>query len=200
MVGAQADALAPRARPILPGPLSAGKLDRLNSPVHGSRPASIGLECSPNLRSTLPASRISQPAARSPPRTRRRRVPEYGPRAHSPLPGWLSTPSTSSIATVCLSAASAVEPPAANRVAAECIYSKRWMRPSAASTKAGRPTSGGSLMSDGDGQVGRKALSKEDDAKLMFGAIFSLRNMVKQLGGEDDTYACPCKSLMAACR
>ncbi|KAK7707332.1 Trafficking protein particle complex subunit BET5 [Botryosphaeria dothidea] len=70
----------------------------------------------------------------------------------------------------------------------ECIYSKRWMRPSAASTKAGRPTSGGSLMSDGDGQVGRKALSKEDDAKLMFGAIFSLRNMVKQLGGEDDTF------------
>lgn len=66
LVGAQADALAPRARPILPGPLSAGKLDRLNSPVHGSRPASIGLESSPNLRSTLPASRISQPAARSP--------------------------------------------------------------------------------------------------------------------------------------
>lgn len=46
-------------------------------------------------------------------------------------------------------------------------------------------------MSDGDPQAGRKALSKEDDAKLMFGAVFSLRNMVKQLGGEDDTYAFP---------
>ncbi|KAB2576932.1 Sybindin-like protein [Lasiodiplodia theobromae] len=70
----------------------------------------------------------------------------------------------------------------------ECIYSKRWLRPTANHAKAGRPTSGGSLMSDGDGQVGRKALSKEDDAKLMFGSVFSLRNMVKQLGGEDDTF------------
>ncbi|OJD38815.1 sybindin-like family protein [Diplodia corticola] len=70
----------------------------------------------------------------------------------------------------------------------ECIYSKRWLRPSGAHAKAGRPTSGGSLMSDGDPQAGRKMLSKEDDAKLMFGAVFSLRNMVKQLGGEDDTF------------
>ncbi|KAK7524272.1 Sybindin-like protein [Phyllosticta citriasiana] len=72
----------------------------------------------------------------------------------------------------------------------ECIYSKRWMqRPVRSSAKTIRPQSGGSLVSDGDrDSSGRKALSKEDDAKLMFGTIFSLRNMVKQLGGEDDTF------------
>ncbi|KAK8169946.1 trafficking protein-like protein particle complex subunit 1 [Phyllosticta citrichinensis] len=72
----------------------------------------------------------------------------------------------------------------------ECIYSKRWMqRPVSAPVKPVRPQSGGSLVSDGDrDSSGRKPLSKEDDAKLMFGTIFSLRNMVKQLGGEDDTF------------
>lgn len=49
-------------------------------------------------------------------------------------------------------------------------------------------------MSDGDPQAGRKMLSKEDDAKLMFGAVFSLRNMVKQMGGEDDTCVLPPQS------
>jgi trafficking protein particle complex subunit 1 len=33
----------------------------------------------------------------------------------------------------------------------------------------------------------RTALSAEDDAKLIFGTVFSLRNMVRKLGGEDDT-------------
>lgn len=55
-------------------------------------------------------------------------------------------------------------------------------------------------MSDGDGQVGRKALSKEDDAKLMFGSVFSLRNMVKQLGGEDDTWVLTSWSCLYSCR
>ena len=36
-----------------------------------------------------------------------------------------------------------------------------------------------------------KALSAEDDAKLIFGTVFSLRNMVKKLGGPDDEYVCP---------
>jgi trafficking protein particle complex subunit 1 len=31
-------------------------------------------------------------------------------------------------------------------------------------------------------------LSAEDDAKLIFGTVFSLRNMVRKLGGEDDRY------------
>lgn len=59
-----------------------------------------------------------------------------------------------------------------------------------APAKPSQPQPGRSLVSDGDrDSSGRKPLSKEDDAKLMFGTIFSLRNMVKQLGGEDDTYA-----------
>jgi hypothetical protein len=33
---------------------------------------------------------------------------------------------------------------------------------------------------------GRKELSHEDDAKLIFGVVFSLRKLVKQLGGEDN--------------
>lgn len=28
----------------------------------------------------------------------------------------------------------------------------------------------------------------DDDAKLIFGTVYSLRNMVKKLGGEDDRY------------
>jgi hypothetical protein len=31
-------------------------------------------------------------------------------------------------------------------------------------------------------------LSSEDDAKLIFGTVFSLRNMVRKLGGEDDRF------------
>ena len=33
---------------------------------------------------------------------------------------------------------------------------------------------------------GRKGLSHEDDAKLIFGAVFSLRNLVRRLGDEDN--------------
>ncbi|MCJ1472801.1 TRAPP subunit bet5 [Lambiella insularis] len=36
-----------------------------------------------------------------------------------------------------------------------------------------------------------RALSAEDDAKLVFGTIFSLRNMVRKLGGVDDKYEPP---------
>lgn len=70
--------------------------------------------------------------------------------------------------------------------------------PLSTAPKPTRPQSGGSLVSDGDrDSSGRRALSKEDDAKLMFGTIFSLRNMVKQLGGEDDTYGTPASLFIA---
>lgn len=39
----------------------------------------------------------------------------------------------------------------------------------------------------GDG-LNSKILSAEDDAKLVFGTIFSLRNMVRKLGGPEDKY------------
>jgi hypothetical protein len=31
-------------------------------------------------------------------------------------------------------------------------------------------------------------MSKEDDAKLVFGVVFSLRNMVQQLAGDENRY------------
>ena len=62
---------------------------------------------------------------------------------------------------------------------AECIYKKHWTpRPSSKSL----PSTNG--FSDSAPQT--KALSAEDDAKLIFGTIFSLRNMVRKLGGPDD--------------
>ena len=39
-----------------------------------------------------------------------------------------------------------------------------------------------------DGSWHPNALSAEDDAKLVFGTIFSLRNMVRKLGGPEDRY------------
>lgn len=44
-------------------------------------------------------------------------------------------------------------------------------------------------LSNGDVLSAAKRASKaEDDAKLIFGTIFSLRRMVRQLGGEDDQF------------
>ncbi len=67
--------------------------------------------------------------------------------------------------------------------AAECIYKKKWAPRPISSSKA--PPSNGFP----DGQSQPKALSAEDDAKLVFGTVFSLRNMVRKLGGPDDKYA-----------
>ena len=33
---------------------------------------------------------------------------------------------------------------------------------------------------------GQSTRPSDDDAKLIFGTVFSLRNMVRKLGGEDD--------------
>ncbi|MCJ1302643.1 TRAPP subunit bet5 [Hypocenomyce scalaris] len=65
---------------------------------------------------------------------------------------------------------------------AECIYKKKWNpRPTSSSTQ---------LQSNGlsNGPPNPTALSAEDDAKLIFGTIFSLRNMVRKLGGPDDNF------------
>jgi hypothetical protein len=69
---------------------------------------------------------------------------------------------------------------------AECIYSKRW---SQSLKQAQRQSGTGSTISNNTDiipGVNPKALSNEDDAKLIFGSIFSLRRMTRQLGGEDD--------------
>jgi hypothetical protein len=69
----------------------------------------------------------------------------------------------------------------------ECIFSKRWApRPT---SKSSRPHSDTSALSNGDGSgAGRKQLSTADDAKLIFGVVFSLRNMSRKIGGEDNKY------------
>jgi trafficking protein particle complex subunit 1 len=66
---------------------------------------------------------------------------------------------------------------------AECIYQKKWIP---ATLKANQPSADA---------PGRKALSAEDDAKLIFGTIFSLRNMVRKLGGPEDKYVARPRSL-----
>ncbi|KAJ9627312.1 Trafficking protein particle complex subunit BET5 [Taxawa tesnikishii (nom. ined.)] len=74
----------------------------------------------------------------------------------------------------------------------ECIYSRRWQqRPVSATSKTLQRQSGASAVSNGTADlpgVSRKTLSTEDDAKLIFGTVFSLRRLVRQLGGEDDSF------------
>ena len=60
---------------------------------------------------------------------------------------------------------------------AECIYKKRW---------APRPNSSSKTSQVNGVSSNQKVLSAEDDAKLIFGSIFSLRNMVKKLAGPED--------------
>lgn len=83
---------------------------------------------------------------------------------------------------------------------AECIYSKLWARESTSSPASSRPISTSSsnsnpiilaptLSNPNDPARARPArLSAQDDAKLIFGTIFSLRNMVRKLGGPDDSF------------
>jgi len=75
----------------------------------------------------------------------------------------------------------------------ECIYQRRWVRPPTAvvNEPSSRKVAASSIAPTNGGHqpVRRSRKVKEaDDAKLIFGVIFSLRNMVKRLGGEDDEY------------
>ncbi|KAJ5645586.1 Sybindin-like protein [Penicillium longicatenatum] len=64
---------------------------------------------------------------------------------------------------------------------AECIYKRRWLpRPTSV---AGKPQPQG-----GPTGLGQTVRASDDDAKLVFGTVFSLRNMVRKLGGEDDNF------------
>ena len=65
---------------------------------------------------------------------------------------------------------------------AECIYTKNWLpppqfpaAPDVLSPTARPPTGSG---------------TSDDASKLIFGAVFSLRNMVRKLGGPDDSFVC----------
>ncbi|ODM22248.1 hypothetical protein SI65_03094 [Aspergillus cristatus] len=74
---------------------------------------------------------------------------------------------------------------------AECIYKRRWLpRPVSITSKSSRPTSDLSIQNNGGAPAvfGQSARTTDDDAKLIFGTVFSLRNMVRKLGGEDDNF------------
>ncbi|KAK4501954.1 hypothetical protein PRZ48_007764 [Zasmidium cellare] len=70
----------------------------------------------------------------------------------------------------------------------ECIYSKRWTTPppSNPSAQSQRPSLPNGTAAT---NIASKRATKDDnDAKLIFGTIFSLRRMVRQLGGQDDLF------------
>ncbi|KAI1180446.1 Sybindin-like protein [Nemania sp. FL0916] len=85
----------------------------------------------------------------------------------------------------------------------ECIYSKQWFQPAAASAPSTTaPSQQQQTQADGSGptpavaerDAGATVAAKPrrnrsgDDAKLVFGTVFSLRNMVRKLGGDDDAF------------
>ncbi|KAL2263673.1 hypothetical protein VTK26DRAFT_5704 [Humicola hyalothermophila] len=64
----------------------------------------------------------------------------------------------------------------------ECIYSKSWLPPASSHDTAANTTANGTTT------AAAAATTKSDDAKLIFGTVFSLRNMVQKLGGPDDAF------------
>ncbi|KAI0526440.1 snare-like protein [Xylaria bambusicola] len=84
----------------------------------------------------------------------------------------------------------------------ECIYSKQWLSSAATATSPGLAPSEKHRQqqqqqansTDADQQQQQQAPAKPrrnkgaDDAKLIFGTVFSLRNMVRKLGGDDDAF------------
>ncbi|KAF8446489.1 Longin-like domain-containing protein [Terfezia claveryi] len=84
----------------------------------------------------------------------------------------------------------------------ECIYIKQWhereraaaaIRPTtSASTTSPIPdkrvSAGGKQITETDNSMRNGRLSVQDDAKLIFGVVFSLRNMVRKLSTPDDNF------------
>jgi len=88
----------------------------------------------------------------------------------------------------------------------ECIYIKQWNeRPHRLAVSTSTSTTGSPATvavdqrtpagikqikeTTGGGDLrGRGRLSVQDDAKLLFGVVFSLRNMVRKLSGPDDAF------------
>lgn len=64
-----------------------------------------------------------------------------------------------------------------NTSSAECIYSKSWLPPSTNPADPDAPAANTAAPT-----------TSSDDAKLLFGTVFSLRNMVRKLGGDDDAF------------
>ncbi|RMZ90655.1 hypothetical protein DV736_g2105, partial [Chaetothyriales sp. CBS 134916] len=71
---------------------------------------------------------------------------------------------------------------------AECIYKRRWYPSSQSGAKTSKQASHAQPGHPNGIAPSRTPLSGDDDAKLIFGTVFSLRNMVRKLGGEDDSF------------
>lgn len=73
---------------------------------------------------------------------------------------------------------------------AECIYKRTWLsRPVSIASKISRPASEVPALQNGTyAGLGHSSRATDDDAKLLFGTVFSLRNMVRKLGGDDDNF------------
>lgn len=69
---------------------------------------------------------------------------------------------------------------------AECIYSKSWL-PASVARPGSSGAAGGASAATGPVLAPAHATSS-DDAKLIFGTVFSLRNMARKLGGDDDAF------------
>ncbi|KAK3187256.1 Trafficking protein particle complex subunit BET5 [Lecanicillium sp. MT-2017a] len=63
----------------------------------------------------------------------------------------------------------------------ECVYAKSWLPPST-------PRPGSSAGAGLQQQHSSMVSTASDDAKLIFGTVFSLRNMARKLGGDDDAF------------
>ncbi|KGQ12874.1 Transport protein particle subunit bet5 [Beauveria bassiana D1-5] len=73
----------------------------------------------------------------------------------------------------------------------ECIYSKSWLSASSKrpDSSTGGPASTTTTTTAAAPTVFAPAHApSSDDAKLIFGTVFSLRNMARKLGGDDDAF------------
>jgi trafficking protein particle complex subunit 1 len=72
---------------------------------------------------------------------------------------------------------------------AECVYSKHWLPQERPVSGSGAPATG-TTAPPVPLPTAAPSRSASDDAKLIFGTVFSLRSMVRKLGGEDDAFIC----------
>ncbi|KAI0024645.1 snare-like protein [Xylariomycetidae sp. FL0641] len=80
----------------------------------------------------------------------------------------------------------------------ECVYSKQFYTTPSEVGPDGVATTTTTTMTpattdrrdkhESSGSAGGGTRRERDDAKLIFGTVFSLRNMVRKLGGEDDAF------------
>ncbi|OAA39522.1 Sybindin-like protein [Beauveria brongniartii RCEF 3172] len=72
----------------------------------------------------------------------------------------------------------------------ECIYSKSWLPASSKrpDSSTGAPASTTTTTTAAATVFAPAHAPSSDDAKLIFGTVFSLRNMARKLGGDDDAF------------